>query len=388
MISPMQSGRGIASKVKVVAWLHRTSLLVLALAANGCFFFDEINSPPTADFTLLGSPDALYPNEPFILSATSSRDSEDGDQLHYEWVVQSCPSPNPCDAPTEKLIDAPQVTVGFPLNDPGDERKGFSHQPLVVTLTVSDSRHAPASTWRAFPPVNREPSVSAQLDDSMDVTNLLNRDGSYAVARAYHYKVLWSDPDDDPVALTWHVAAPSGHGEAQPIVEDRFAVTPDVASNWQLEVTASDGFNARSVPLTFVAADDQPPCVQRVDPEVPAGALVIVPRVSDDPFQPASVRFRIDTVRDDFDTYPYPAAHDELSGVAHFAWSVGREGEAPQVVAGRTSNDYVLDPAVYAPGERVVVRGVAMDRKDKRVPESAAEAPDCYQQVDWLVEVR
>jgi hypothetical protein len=186
------------------------------------------------------------------------------------------------------------------------------------------------------------------------------------------------------------VVSPSGHQGEQPVDGEGgvFTVVPDVATAWQLEVVGSDGITSHTVPVSFTAVADQPPCVLRTDPEVPAGAVVVVARESNDPFRPAPVRFKIDTVRDDFDTYPYPAAHDELSGVAHFSWAIGPEGAEPTVIAGRTGNDYVFDPAAFAPGERFLVRATVLDRDDTHVPKGAADVPGCYQRVDWLVEVR
>ncbi len=384
MISQMRAGRGIAvAKTYVDPIATSLTLTVMvavtavaAAALAGCFYTDSINSRPIATIDTDGEAPRFL-KQIYRLTAGGSVDG-DGDALSFHWTLRSCPVGAACLEPPFLEDEGVLVEFSFP-----------SRQPVAVTLEARDPRGAISTQTRTFTPENRPPVVELQPIDEA------NPSGCFTVGRLLRFVAGASDPDGDTPTLSWQLTVPPisnpnvlVHGEG---ADGTYAIRPDVdAPSWIIQVTATDDTGATDdEQRPFCTDPDQPPCIEVTDPGVQAGAIVTLPR------QDGTRTFRVETVVDDLDPFPFPggSSDDQLDG-PDFRWYLGPAAAPPPLVAGHETSDFLVDPAAYEPGARLSLRVEVSDRKVRPpcAPElascEATPGSGCPQRVTWTLEVR
>ena len=359
--------------VVVAAW---------AACAMASCYADPINSPPVD--VNIDVPAAIRRGQESTF--TTSAHDPDGDRLTYTWSS----APGPCDVTTP----AP----GIPGFDPTYRvaLAADANGEVCVTLTVADAHGATVSappqtvTIENHPPVAQivvqQPSLNPRGEYDLYSSLRLSGGSSY-------------DPDGDPVIPSWDlVSAPpmspsssvkllpcAPQGSDQPDAPLNLAICfgPVVIPGlYQIQLIASDplvsGTPAR-VALTVSA--DRPPCITETTPPNPVARLVWDPAVSK--------TFTVLHVDDDGDAFPSPGLPP--FGSASFAWSLRRNTEAWQAIAGfETLSEVTIPGGNYASGDQVAVRVEVGDRVAAHDLLSCGDADicpvDCPQRVTWTVD--
>jgi hypothetical protein len=363
----------------------------------GCFYLDPVNDQPqiktVARVCAGASCDQTFRDvhrgDTFQLAATFHDPDGDDAACRYHWTAVACRADQAkCDSAVyDDGEPSPRITVPRQLAVTGE-----AVQLVRVTLELFDGRGAHATKV-----------VLVTVDDGPSLA-VRETARSHAVGGPISLFATYGDPDGlaENVRLTWKVTPPPGVPATGAYTLDELAVPPDpgdpdhltagkilvpaaAGAGWDVAVTASDALGQQTVQhATFDVGADQPPCIAQVEPLV----------APDDAALPihAPTRFAVPLVTDDLD--PYPAVLGEpLLGTPTFAWSILRPGAtAWQPLAGAVANNVELDPAAFAPGERIGVRVEIQDRTHAAVacPADAATcgAQACVQRATWHVEAR
>jgi hypothetical protein len=363
---------------------ERAAALAALLFAPGCFYTTSIIERPTADIHVV-DPGPHYPDQPVYLAAYDSSDLEDGGDLQCTWSAHSC-SDDACTTASE--LEPPTMI-------PCDQEWGVTperarHHPIRVSLTATDRDGGEISDQELIPIGNRPPELTPpQPHFPANAT-------SAAISLPVRVSVEVSDADGDEVQVTWNLVKPRGGGadvELRPVDDSPLTqeFIPDVASLWTVEVTADDSLDGGQVTseVPIQVLEDQPPCIEHTSPAADPEAYVVLQR--EDGPRSFSVLF----VSDDLD--PYPRLSDEpYFGDPEFTWLLASPDTGGRFVpvAGAASPEFAIDPAAYAPGDRVDLRVEVSDRVERDVscdeeqPTCSLTGGTCYQRLTWGVEIR
>ncbi len=363
-----------------------SALAVLAAVASSAactFYTDDINGRPIAIIAKdTAGPHHLHDSIRFSASAS---DDPGGARkaLVAQWRAYYCDDPQGSSCPDEldqndgSIFEAFTVTV--------DEKR-----PIKVTLTVRDERGALDVNSLMVEIANQDPTLSLQLQG-------YELGGAHPVGTWIDVLAQADDPDGDPVALTWELFPPDnavngnyGWGPVSDYQLPAYRLEPDVAGLWNVRVTAADGDGGtlqQTVPI--LVADDAPPCIASIEPAVAGGTYVL--GATEPPR-----RFGVQSVTDDLDRYPPPADPGDFLGEATFRWLVASPdtGGAFVEVSGLQAADYLVNPAGFAPGDRLAIRVEVADRIDRTLPcddtedSCSIDNDGCLQRVTWGVEIR
>jgi hypothetical protein len=206
------------------------------------------------------------------------------------------------------------------------------------------------------------------------------------------------DPDGDELTLDWQLLPPPGSQSSErsfaPNGDDGYLLVPDIAGEWEVVVTADDGYGGiTEVSEKFFVGVDGPPCVQGMDPLAVDDAYYLVDSAD------GARRFSVLSVQDALDPFPASLDSDPVLGQAEFRWLLKAPGSADFVeLSGFTESDYLVDPDTYNPGDRLELRVEVADRVEgaDRVlpcgPEVWSCALDtgsgCNQRKSWGVDIR
>lgn len=359
--------------------------LGVALAASGCFYTSPINELPDAEITKR-TPGPHFPSDPIVFDALKS-DDEDRAGAEAAWLAKVCDSVSPpqgCDP--EPLASATR-SLGETFEVVPHPR---DHRPIIVQLTVRDERGARDQTVLTVDIGNRPPEIELQARGNE------SEGGSFVLARPLQVSAGAIDGDGDELTLSWTLEPPAASDPElrhfEPVGDDSYELIPDVSGVWLVRVTAEDDFGGvAEKELTLVVDADQPPCIELTEPAaVPDAAYVL--GVGDAPR-----RFSVLRVDDDLHPFPPLADGDPVTGEPIFTWLFAGPdaGGDFAVVAEDGGADFVLDPAAYAPGDRLALR-VEIDDTGERVlscddadPTCEVESGSgCVQRVTWEVEIR
>jgi hypothetical protein len=356
---------------------------LISSLAPGCFFVDSINQRPSIAIRQ-ASAEPVQRGHAFTLEAVY--DDPDGSHGTLTWSLYAC-GPAACDAEPYATIlaatgdaSAGALTAIAPvfLGAQCDALHPTAAactpvQALRVVLDARDDRGAAA-----------RPSQELRLDVTDAAPTLVVRPSDthgYVRMIPIDLRATYGDADDTPagVRLEWAVA-PAGIALSDPQVirdprDDAHlgelrTFTPPAVGQWTIAVTARDAAGAaQTVTVALDVLDDQPPCLAQWQPAVAAPTVLPIAAPS---------AFAAPVVLDDLDVYPYDPI-DPVLGVATFQWSIRRltAGDATHApIPGATGSRFVLDPAGFAPGERVELRVEAFDRTG-RAPACADAQPTC-----------
>lgn len=318
-------------------------------------------------------------------------DDPNGDALTTAWRAEACNAAQVCAGGVTGLDPTFQFTVPVAV-------EGQPTVKIAIHLDVADSHRAVAR-----PPQALELPVSNGLPAITFDRHGRELGGSFPPGVPIVVVAGASDPDRDAVTLTWELFPARDSNPAvrrwQRLLPDpepslppapRYDVlqhhqlVPDVPGEWSVRVTASDGTDVSVSTETLVVVPDQAPCLGATDPAPAAGALIL-----DHPR-----RFAVLVVDDDLDPYPWPAAGDEFLGPTRFRWYLRAPGATTFTQVAAAVAAFELDPAQYAPGDRLDLRVELGDRTGRAVdcgPDAAtcsALQNPCLQRQTWTVEVR
>jgi hypothetical protein len=380
-------GRSLASTRPTVSTVlpGLASAFVACLATPGCYL-DPINAAPVAHIVVITGDIHNFhiPDDPKPRFSCTTSTDPDGDTPTCSWEFHTCPSGQACLPRGYGLNDQTQVDLLL--------AKGLEHAPVQVRLTVKDSHGATATDSLIVEPVDLKPTIEVVAAAS----NLKNRHGNFTVGRKLTLQATPDDPDTGDVPeVTWSIVTmPSGPvpetNDDLPVVGHTwsYVIRPDRPGTWVVQGLANDhNGQTETSTIEFTVEDDLPPCIEAREPDAPVAFPVVVHRAG------GLRTFRVDSVEDDLDTYPFSAEPDDRSGETHFQWSTGAEGTPPQAVIGQVTSAFTLDPSTLPLGERLIVRVDAHDRVERTC---AADSPTCASEPDgsclsrysWTVEVR
>jgi hypothetical protein len=350
----------------------------VASAMASCYA-DPINSPP-ADVTI-GAPNPIRRGQESTF--TTGAHDPDGDRLTYAWST----GPGPCDV----APPAPGIPSFNPLYQVAVV--GDADGKACVELTVTDSHGARAPTVLQTVTIGNQAPV-ARISVQQPGTNRL---GAYDLYSTFRLSGGSSyDPDQDPLTLSWAWASvpnastvtldpcappsPAGPGTPANLVVCFGPVV--VPGLYQVALTASDPLVAGPpAQVALTVSDDRPPCITKTLPPNPAARLVWDPALDK--------TFAVQGVDDDGD--PFPAAGPPPLGSATFSWSLRRNAEPWQAIAGfETLNEVTLPGGNFASGDQVAVRVEARDRQPAHNLLNCGDTDicpaDCPQRVTWTVD--
>ncbi len=363
-----------------------TTLAALAVAASSVactFYTDGINGRPVAGLSKqTAGPHHLHDSITF--SAAASDDPGGARKaLVAQWRAYYCDDPQGSSCPDE--LDQDDGSIFEPFTVTVGEKR-----PIKVTLTVRDERGAVNVNSLMVEIDNQDPTLALQLQG-------YELGGAYPMGTWIDVLAQTDDPDGDLPTLTWELFPPDnavngnyGWGPVTDYQVPAYRLEPDVPGLWNVRVTADDGDGGtieKTVPILVVA--DAPPCIASIEPAVAGGTYVLgagePPR-----------RFGVQAVTDDLDRYPAPADPGDFLGEATFRWLVASPdtGGAFVEVSALEAADYLLDPAGFAPGDRLSIRVEVADRIDRTLPcddtddSCSIEGDGCLQRVTWGVEIR
>jgi hypothetical protein len=362
--------------------LAARSLTCGLLATAGCFYIDAINERPSAEIRRIGDGEVFRGAELMVRAVVYDHD---GDNVELSWRAQACDGPaggagTVC-AAVETSIDplfaftVPAQVGGRPTLD------------VYVDLDVVDAHGAVAqpSQRLELPVGNRPPLAIVQLAGR-------EIEGQFPPGVPITVNAIGDDPDRDEVTLTWQLFPASTSrpedvvfepAAAQPAIGEAYTLIPDVEGEWIVRVTADDGIETRDTDTSILVRPDHAPCLGATEPPA-ATVLAFEPR-----------RFAVLVVADDLDIFPAPPPGDPFLEPARFAWSM-RVGGTGAFAAISDAAAVDLDPAAFAPGDRVELRVEIDDRNHRSFAACDPDAPtcnlelpvSCLQRKTWTVEVR
>ena len=384
-----------AGKTVALPWsnVKRLALpLVLAIAAPGCFYVEQINQRPSVSIRQLSGG---TPARGSRLAFSAELDDPDGDPVAPSWRAFACttgvdPAPD-CDA---AAFDS-GTEDDFNFTVPVTRTDGAPVLAVRVLLDATDQRGATARP---------EQELVVAIGDGLPVLAVRKVSlHDFVTGSAIHLFADVTDPDDaaTAVSLAWTVFSPAGNPTfaltesptAPPAVPghrgEEYLLVAGAPGDWDVQVIATDPIGKTAMTdFLLVVTDDSPPCIASESPIAQAGQTLPLFEVT---------QFEVPVVTDDLDTYP-PELVDSDAGAAAFRWTLATNGgaRAPLAIAG---NAVELDPAQFHSGDVLDLRVEVADRVDRQASFAACgdalascaldpAVPSCTQRQTWHVEVQ
>lgn len=369
---------------------RRLAALVLAVApvglAGGCFYTGDLNDRPSAEIARLTEGVPLRGEHVGFEALVV----DPGDQVEVSWRVDACRSTAPewCEPVAYLKPEVLQIDVVIP-NDVGEDAAYGPTERLRVHLDVVDSHGAVArpSQELVVDVGNRAPTLDVQRRGS-ELAGAFPEDAPIFVA------ARGADPEGDEVTVTCEPFPPRGSVPGDwtwiqladpPTGGHEWRLVPDVPGAWMVRCTARDPLTETSTDTPIAVVADRPPCLGATAPAPAVGATIVLD---------AARRFSVLVVDDDLDVYPAPAPDDPFLGTAGFRWSIRPVGAAAFTEVDADVAALELDPARFAPGDRLDVRVELDDRRRREIgcdvdaPTCSLTLDTCLQRQTWRVEVR
>jgi hypothetical protein len=366
------------------------SLVGLATASlGGCLFVDTINTAPTASIRR-NDIAAVHRGDTVKVQAVVA-DAED-DDLSITWGVTVCSlDQRTC----RRLDDVVGDRDPHDIAVPAFVQDEVLVERLSVELSVRDERGA-----LAIPPAPLEVLVeNGKPELSLVQAQWRTLGTTFPVDVPIEIRVEKADLDGDPARVE---VVPAVFLDSLPAsgdtIEDfvvpgdgptlqRFKFRPDRVGRWTIAFALTDELETPGEKeLVLDIVDDRHPCIESLSPGFAGPLLVEAPR-----------RFSVLSVSDDKDEYPAQIDGNLGLGMASFRWSRSQPStpEVFEPIGGVESADLVVDPALYAPGDRFAVRVDVDDRvarplcraDDDRCEEQRPDGA-CARRMTWEVEIR
>lgn len=377
----------VASRLQIQRGVRRALALLVSTLVGGCFYSGDLNDRPSAEI------DRLTPGLPLRGDTVTFRAVviDPGDEVEVSWRVDACAgaAPERCD---EGIAFSTPGVLTIAVEVPTDVGTGVDRVPterLRVHLDVVDSHGAVArpSQEDVVDVGNRPPELVVQRR-GRELASAFPEDAPIIVAARA------TDPEGDPIDVDCQPfparGATPGAWSWTPLADPptgghEWRLVPDVPGAWLVRCIASDPLTETQIdtPITVVA--DRPPCLGATDPGAAPDATLILD---------AARRFSVLVVDDDLDVYPAPAPDDPFLGAAGFRWSIRPVGAAYFTEVDADVAAIEVDPARYAPGDRLDVRVEIDDRRRRDIgcpidqPTCSLTLDTCSQRQTWRVEVR
>lgn len=369
-------------------------LAVIPALSAGCFYIAPVNQRPALEIQQRPSPDGdlfVHRGDRHVVF-DAVVDDPDGDVVELGWRAYACDDGNDfatCDA-------VPFATGELPAFDlveiPTGREAGTPLRSLRIELEGKDEYGATArpSQVAAVPVRDAPPDVF--------VFDQKPYDG--VVGTPIDLFFDYGDADDTAANVTLAIeVTPPGLADAtltelanvpQPDDPDRRQIgrrlVPTLTGAWKIDVTAtSPAGEVSKTPYVVEVIADLPPCLAQLSPAVPPPDATL-------PLSEPTL-FQVLQVDDALDRFP-TIAGDPFLGPTTFAWSLRRDDNTRELLAGATGNAIELDPASFTPGEQVELRVEVFDRNATPItcadeaPSCSVIATACVQRQTWLVEVR
>jgi hypothetical protein len=370
----------------------RFAVAIASLVGSaGCFYVESINQRPSLDIRqpVVGD---IFRNE--MVSFDAVVVDPDGHDVDLTWRAYLCTDASTfesCDDSTDIVGEGPDFTFLVPMtrNDGVTPTGG-----LRLVLDGRDDHGATAKPTDQLQLAVKDRNPELAIRD----TSVYHQMGKgYVVDMPINLYALYTDGDDDlaSLAVEWKVIPPSlvpidltddtidsppGKKQVAKILK------PQIPGLWSLTVTITDPGGRTAVKeATLNVIPDSPPCIDVVDPIVPAAPNVL--QIFDPRF------FQVPGIVDDLDNYPRKTG-GALFGEPTFVWSILGPTGGRQIVSGATDSNLYFDPNIYTPGSLVEIRVEIQDRKLAPVnctdasPTCSIGANSCIQRQTWRVEAR
>jgi hypothetical protein len=364
------------------------------LVGSGCFYTETINERPTPGIRVVGNAGPYFVGDVVTFDATKSIDDAPN-ELQTTWQAYGC------------VDDRVPRCIAL-----GSELQGKLTTPFQVTLESHDSVEVQLRVTDAHGASRLQPDlfsiVVGNLPPSFGVQSTGHHDGGpggpFVLSRAINLLASPSlesgafDPDGDEVTLDWQLLPPPGSQSAERIFEpegtDGYRLVPDVDGQWEVVVTAADGYGGVVEETeTFFVGADGPPCLQGTDPFAVDDAYYLVDSAD------GARRFSVLSVSDALDPFPASLDEDPVLGEASFRWFLKSPGDADFVeLSGFLEADYLVNPDAYNPGETLELRVEVSDRVEGAArdlvcgPEvwtcALETGSGCNQRITWGVDIR
>lgn len=350
----------------------------------GCFFVEPINEAPVPGIRVLNQ-GPYFVGDVVEFDATKSVD-ESKSSLSATWQAFA-------------MVEGSLVSKGAPITIGLSSKFAVtidSHEQIQVQLRVEDEYRATRDSPDTFAidVGNQTPTLQLQLHGYREATS-----GEFVLARGIEIVAISDDPDEgDDVELSWELLPAAGSQTSErsfeSVAADTYELIPDVAGQWIVRVTGDDSHgDTVTIEEKIDVARDGPPCLGILEPTPVEDAYYLVDSAD------GSRRFSVRTVLDALDPYPPMLDADPVLGEAAFRWFLQSPGSSDFVeLNGYSAADYLVDPALYNPGDRLALRVEVADRvvgAERLLPCSGDAwqcaldtGTGCFQRMTWGINIR
>lgn len=366
---------------------RQLALVVGALATHAaCLYVSPINERPRARIEEV-STGPYHVGDQVVISVEDTTDDRSTRDLTVFWQAQLCDA----DGGNCEVVDV--SGVGPSVRSQASitvDRKG----ELVVTATITDAQGARDEIDLRVDVVNQDPTIEVQIADGFPDPG---DSGGFVLNLPVKLVADIKDDDGDELTTTWVAFPPMGSTSTVDVVpvpgeDEAYTLEADDPGIWEIRITADDGDGGvveHIEPIVF--AVDGPPCIGATQPAAgPIAAVVSEP-----------TRFTVQAVFDALDAYPKPVNAHPAVGETTFSWKLADPASGGAFVdLSSPVADVLIDPTLYAPGDRLTLR-VEVDDRNNFLPlgcdvgqalcdalDTANPTPACTQRTTWEIEIR
>jgi hypothetical protein len=372
--------QSICDSVPAVGRWH---LLLLGLAAtlgfSGCLLFaGPINKAPTVTVSTPVKP--YYRGQPLLFWATVKDDHDDTATLQLRWhefnTNANCLEFASANWPSDILTSAVNSPFSFTPTDPNltscvcaqvTDSKGAqgygcaspitAENPVPIVRIVDESGGQSGDTRRLCSSIKLSAdvklpgNVSVPAGDTLEYEWRVRYSGSYSAGKSPQFSPC--DADKKGVEQCLYGVAPGTYTVSLRVIDNGDTSTAGVASDFEI-----------------VVAEDQPPCLERTDPDVYA-QRILLSRSGDLSGTYQSRSLKAINVDDDCEPYPQVSGSTGESQFFWFVFDPTSSANPSWVRQTEATNTFVVSSAKFPnarPGDVIKVRLEVRDKAHPSVP--------------------